>query len=154
VSRAFVWGPAALAFVAVLASSFLPVIAGALFAGLRRLQRERLLRDLAREEGPASERYLEALRDSLESRYEDVGLHLKYAEALYARGRLAEAAAEARLLLRQDPYNFGGSLLLATAYHALGLDRECVELCDAYLGVSGYCFEFGDLREACARRAA
>jgi serine/threonine-protein kinase len=143
----------ALPLVTLIASIFLPVVAGALFAGLRRLQRERLLRDLAREEGLGSERYLEALRHSLESRYEDVGLHLKYAEALYARGRLAEAAAEARLLLRQDPYNFGGSLLLASAYHALGLDRECVGLCDSYLGVSGYCFEFSDLRQACARRA-
>jgi len=136
----------------VLAYFALPAVAGACFAQMRRLQRERLLRDLARQGDVSSERYLAALRDALESRYEDVGMHLSYAEALYARGRIDEAAAEARLVLRQDPYNFNGNLLLANAYLALGLHRECVELCDGYLAVSGYCFEFADLRAACARR--
>jgi hypothetical protein len=131
----------------------LPVIAGSLFAGLRRLEREKLLRDLAREEGPGSDRYLQALEQALDSRFEDVGLHLKYAEALFARGRVKEAAVECRLLLKQDPYNFNGNLLLANAYYALGLDAECAEVCDAYLGVSGYCFEFSELREQARRRS-
>ena len=133
---------------------FLPVIAGALFAGLRRLQRERLLRNLAREGDAGSDRYLEALRQALDSRFEDVGLHLKYAEALFARGRVKEAAVEARLLLRQDPFNFGGNLLLANAYYTLELFADCSELCDRYLQVSGYCFEFGELREQCRQREA
>jgi hypothetical protein len=130
----------------------LPVIAGSLFAGLRRLEREKLLRDLAREEGPGSDRYLQALEQALDSRFEDVGLHLKYAEALFARGRVKEAAVECRLLLKQDPYNFNGNLLLANAYYSLGLDAECAEVCDAYLGVSGYCFEFSELREQARQR--
>jgi serine/threonine-protein kinase len=133
---------------------FLPVFAGGLFAGLRRLQREKALRDLAREGQVGSDRYLEALREAVDERFEDVGLHLKYAEALYARGRIIDAATECRLLLRQDPYNFAGCLLLANAYLALGLKRECVELCDWYLDVSGYCFEFAELREQSTRRAA
>jgi hypothetical protein len=133
---------------------FLPVIAGGLFAGLRRLQREQALRDLAREGDIGSDRYLEALRETVDERFEDVGLHLKYAEALYARGKIIEAAAECRLLLRQDPYNFAGSLLLANAYLALGLRRECADLCDWYLDISGYCFEFAELREQSMRRAA
>jgi hypothetical protein len=133
---------------------FLPVIAASLFATIRRLQREQLLRDLAREEGTGSDRYLEALRHAVDSRFEDVGLHLKYAEALFARGELAQAAVEARLLLRQDPYHFGGNLLLANAYLGLGLDAECVEVCDRYLAVSGHCFELAELREQCLRRAA
>ncbi len=133
---------------------FVPVIAGAYFAGLRRLQREKALRDLAREGDAGSEEYLQALRLALDGRFEDVGLHLKYAEALYARGRIAEAAAEARLLLRQDPYNFAGNLLLANAYLALGLHPECVEACGRYLEVSGYCFELAELREQGLRRAA
>jgi serine/threonine-protein kinase len=133
---------------------FLPVVGCAQFAALRRLHREKLLLDLARDEGSGSDDYLEALRQSLDTRFEDVGLHLKYAEALFARGRVKEAAVEARILLRQDPYHFNGNLLLANAYFALGLDEECVEVCDAYLKVSGYCFEFGELREQALRRVA
>jgi hypothetical protein len=143
-----------LAVVLYIVYLFLPVIAGALFATLRRLRRERLLRDLAREGDTGSERYLEALRQALDSRFEDVGLHLRYAEALFARGRIKEAAVEARILLRQDPFNFNGNLLLANAYFALGLLDECVDLCDRYLGVSGYCFEFSELRQQCQWRQA
>jgi hypothetical protein len=153
-SQVITIGLMVLAVALVILHFCMPIIAGSLFAKMRRLQREKLLRDLAREGNAASEQYLSALRDSLESRYEDVGLHLKYAEALYARGRIDEAAAEARLLLRQDPYNFNGNLLLANAYQTLGLHRDCVELCDRYLAVSGYCFEFSELRDQCARRLA
>src|SRR5262249_45502085 len=102
-----------MAFVLYVVYLFLPVIAGALYATLRRVQRERLLRDVAVEAGTGSQRYLEALRAALDSRFEDVGFHLKYAEALFARGQVKEAAVEARLLLHQDPYNFNGNLLLA-----------------------------------------
>jgi hypothetical protein len=130
----------------------LPVVAGALFAGLRRLQREQVLRDLAREGDAGSDRYLETLRQALDSRFEDVGLHLKYAEALFARGRVLDAAVECRILLCQDPYHFNANLLLANAYHSLGLDAECVDLCDRYLEVSGYCFEFAELRQQVLRR--
>lgn len=150
------WGVGVLAilvgFAAPVAWVFLPVIAGALFASVRRLQREQLLRDLARQEGAGSDRYLAALQQALDTRFEDVGLHLKYAEALFARDCIPEAAVEARILLRQDPYNFNGNLLLANAYYALHLDRECVDVCDRYLEVSGYCFEFSELRDLARRR--
>jgi serine/threonine-protein kinase len=135
-----------------LAYVLLPVILSTLYASRRRLQREQLVHNAAREDGTGSDRYLEALRSALDSRFEDVGLHLKYAEALFARGRIKDAAVEARLLLLQDPYHFNGNLLLANAYHALGLYDEAVALCDRYLEVSGYCFEFSELREQCQRR--
>jgi serine/threonine-protein kinase len=131
---------------------FLPVIGGALYVSMRRLQRELTLRNAALESGTDSDRYLQALRDALDSRFEDVGLHLKYAEALFARGRVKEAAVEARVLLRQDPYHFSANLLLANAYLGLGLWEDCVAVCDRYLAVSGYCFEFHELREQCRRR--
>ncbi len=67
---------------------------------------------------------------------------------------MKEAAVEARILLRQDPYHFNGNLLLANAYFALGLDAECADVCEEYLKVSGYCFEFSELREQARRRAA
>jgi DNA-binding SARP family transcriptional activator len=130
----------------------LPIIGGSLFAALRRSQREKLLRDLAREGDAGSDRYLEVLREALDSRFEDVGLHLRYAEALFARGRVKEAAVEARLLIQQDPYHFNGNLLLANAYYSLGLYPECVRVCDDYLAVSGYCFEFSELRQGCQRK--
>jgi hypothetical protein len=130
----------------------LPAIAGALYATLRRLERDLVLRDAAVAAGTDSDEYLTALRQALDSRFEDVGLHLKYAEALFARGRVEQAAVEARVLLRQDPYNFNGNLLLANAYLALGLPEDCAAVCDAYLAVSGYCFEFGELRAQCQRR--
>ena len=75
-------------------------------------------------------------------------------EALFARGRALEASVEARVLLRQDPFNFNANLLLANAYQTLGLHQECIELCDDYLAVSGYCFELAELREQSKRRAA
>jgi serine/threonine-protein kinase len=130
----------------------LPILGGALFASLRRLRREQVLRAAAAEAGTGSDRYLRALGASIDTRFEDVGLHLKYAEALFARGQVAQAAVEARLLLVQDPYHFGGNLLLANAYHALGLLQDCVAVCDSYLKVSGYCFEFSELAEQCQRR--
>jgi serine/threonine protein kinase len=139
-------------FVSVILNLCIPIIAGAQFVQLRRLQREKVLRDLAIQGDAGSEEYLETLRKSLESRYEDVGLHLKYTEALFIRGRVVEAVAEARLLLRTDAYNFNGNLLLANAYQSLGLDGACVEVCEEYLKVSGYCFEFAELRDQCMRR--
>jgi hypothetical protein len=86
------------------------------------------------------------LRKELDNRYEDVGFHLKYAEALAARGDDRGAAIEARLLLVQDPYHFTGNLLLAQSYLRLGLRADCRRVCDDYLAVAGYCFEFAELR--------
>jgi hypothetical protein len=88
----------------------------------------------------------------VDRRFEDVGLHLKYAEAHFARGDARAAAAEARLLLLQDPYHFNGNLMLANAYYALGLYADCLTVCDEYLAVSGYCFEFGELAQQCRGR--
>jgi hypothetical protein len=130
----------------------LPGYAGGLLVQMRRLQREQALRRAASESGTGSERYLETLAQTLDSRFEDVGLHLKYAEALFARGRHQAAAVEARLLLGQDPYHFNGNLLLANAYHALDLWDDAIQVCDRYLAVSGYCFEFSELREQSLRK--
>jgi hypothetical protein len=88
----------------------------------------------------------------VDTRIEDVGFHLRYAEILFARADHRAAAVEARLLLVQDPYHFSGNLLLANAYAALGLWDDCLRICDEYLGVAGYCFEFGELRQQCLGR--
>jgi DNA-binding SARP family transcriptional activator len=110
------------------------------------------MRRAALESGEDPDKYLATMQGFLDYRFEDVGFHLKYAEALLARGRVKEVAVEAKLLLEQDPYNFNGNLLLANAYYALGLYGDCAAVCDAYLAVAGYCFEFGELRQQCARK--
>lgn len=127
-----------------------PVMACGAYARANRLRRERtLLRAAAA--GVASDEYLALLGRELEYRYEDVGFHLKYAEALAARGDDRAAAVEARLLLLQDPYHFGGNLLLAQCYARLGLHAECERVASAYLAVTGYSFEFEDLRQQAAK---
>ncbi len=131
----------------------LPAWAAYVYVGLRRRQREKVLRDAALISGKNSDRYLEVLRSSLDYRYADVAFHLKYAEALVSRGRHRNAAVEARLILEQDPYNFNGNLLLANSYYTLGLHADCTAVCEAYLDISGYCFEFAELRDLCRKRA-
>ncbi len=121
-------------------------------AALRRRQRALALRRAALEAGDDPEKYLGAMRAFLDDRFEDVAFHLKYVEALLARGRLKEVAVEAKVLLRQDPYNFSGNLLLANAYSGLGLFDDGIAVCDAYLIVAGYCFEFAELKQQCLRR--
>jgi len=141
-------GVAALNVVSYLA----PAIAAAIYIRLRRQQREKVLRDAALSGSSGSEQYLDLLRNALEYRFGDVGFHLKYAEALIARGRFEDAAVEARLMLVQDGYNFNANLMLANCYYSLGLLAECITVCEQYLAVSGYCFEFAELRDQCRRR--
>jgi hypothetical protein len=57
-------------------------------------------------------------------------------------------------MLVQDPYNFNGNLLLANTYYILGLYDDCAAVCERYLDVSGYCFEFADLLQQCEGRVA
>ena len=134
--------------------NLVPIVSVALacgaYARANRFRRERTLLRAAIA-GVGSDDFLALLRQELEYRYEDVGFHLKYAEALAARGKDRRAAVEARLLLVQDPYNFAGNLLLAQSYFRLGLVADCERVCDEYLAVAGYCFEFQELREQARR---
>jgi hypothetical protein len=141
-----------LIFLAYLVLFFLPVMVAAAFVSLRRLQRQRVLRRAALAGAAGLDHYLDVFRQSVDSRFEDVEFHLKYAEALFNSGRVKEAAVEARLLLLQDPYHFGGNLLLAHAYDRLNLPNHCRQVCHDYLAVNGYCFEFGELRDRCQWR--
>lgn len=153
-----IWGPwlkAALALigvVVVIGPILLPPLGAWYYSALRRQQRMQAMRRAALESGDDPDRYLATMQGFLDYRFEDVGFHLKYAEALLARGRVKEVAVEAKLLLEQDPYNFNGNLLLANAYYALGLYDDCAAVCDAYLAVAGYCFEFAELQQQCARK--
>ncbi|NEP85740.1 MAG: hypothetical protein F6K18_02275 [Okeania sp. SIO2C2] len=48
-----------------------------------------------------------------------------------------------------DPYNFGVTLLLANGYFEVDLYEECKQVCDYYLAISSYSFEFSDLKKIC-----
>jgi hypothetical protein len=130
----------------------IPVVGCSYYAKLRRAERERTLWNAALESRVDSDRFLAAMRTMVDTRIEDVGFHLRYAELLFARGDHRAAAVEAHLLLVQDPYHFNGNLLLANACAALGLWEDCRKVCDEYLAVAGYCFEFGELRQQCLGR--
>jgi hypothetical protein len=141
-----------LPLVGLLLRLFLPVMASDYYAGLRRARREQALWDAARAGTTGSDHFLAAMRAMVDTRVEDVGFHLRYAEMLFARADHRAAAVEARLLLVQDPYHFNGNLLLANAYAALGLWDDCRRVCDEYLQVAGYCFEFSELNQECLRK--
>ncbi len=132
----------------VVGAILVPVLACSAYARASRLRREKVLLRAAAA-GTGSDGYLALLRRELDFRYEDVGFHLKYAEALAARGDDRAAAVEARLLLVQDPYHFDGNLLLAQCYARLGLFADAARVCDAYLAVAGYAFEFEELLDQC-----
>jgi hypothetical protein len=138
----------------LLFSFFIPVIAAAMYGRIRRAKREQALIKAALDGRTGSDEFLTLMRTMLNTRFEDVGFHLRYAELLYARGDHRRAAVEARLITVQDPYHFNANLLLANAYYALRLYRDCVRVCDDYLAVAGYCFEFQELRTLCAARGA
>ncbi|HEY2787504.1 MAG TPA: serine/threonine-protein kinase [Fimbriiglobus sp.] len=131
---------------------FAPIIGSAAYVNLRRVRREQTLLNAALAGQAGSDEFLATVHGMIDTRFEDVGFHLRYAEMLYSRGDFRRAAVEARLITRQDPYHFNANLLLANAYYALGLYADCRTVCTEYLAVSGYCFEFQELRLQCDAR--
>jgi hypothetical protein len=117
------------------------------FTKARRLSREYVFHELMRDSASDPQRYLSCLSSLLELRPEDSYAHHRYVEGLLAQGRIREAVIEARLMLEEDAYGFGANLLLACAYFDAGRHAQCRAVCDKYLSVSGYCFEFEELKE-------
>ena len=118
------------------------------------MQREVSLRQAVTSSTIAAADYLSLLRNFLDQHSEDTRLHQRYVEALLACGQPQEAAVEARLLLENDPYDFAASLMLAQAYFDLRLYGPCQAMCDEYLRVTGYCFEFAELKQQCCQATA
>jgi len=115
------------------------------------LRRELALRRTISESAASPDECLVHIKAFVDSHPGDANFSQKYLDALLVRGRLRESVVEARLLLENDPYNFGTSLALAHAYLELGLYPQCAAICEGYLTVSGYCFEFVQLRDECSR---
>ena len=118
----------------------------------RRIERELSLSEAISRGAVQREDHLAFLKKILEVRSDDVSLGQKYVESLMAGGRAADAVVESKLLLANDGYNVGGNLLLAQSYFDLGLYPQCAQVCEDYLRVTGYCFEFADLKKECQQR--
>jgi hypothetical protein len=128
-------------------------IAAYFFAVARRNRRDLALRELLRQSSTDPDKYLHVLKSLSNLHSRDTHIQQKYVEGLVSRGRLSEAAVEAQLIIENDPYNFGAHLLLAHAYFELGCTAQCSVVCTRYLEVSGYCFEFDELRSRCLSSA-
>jgi serine/threonine-protein kinase len=122
------------------------------YARVREIRRDLAIRQAALDRAQNPGGWLPQIEQAVNDRFEDVGFHLKYVEGLALEGRLRDVAVEARLVLLQDPYNFNGNLALAGAYFELGLIPDCLAICNAYLQLAGYCFEFAELKDRCLRR--
>lgn len=114
---------------------------------LRGLYRELFLHRCLHQGDGSTKSLLAALRDYVDLNPGDLMIYQRYVETLLAAGLVRNAAIEACLMIRTDPFNVGANLILAQCYFDLGLNDLCVSLCDTYLSVVGYCFEFSDLRE-------
>jgi predicted Ser/Thr protein kinase len=122
-----------------------------LFAKRRSVQREIGLRTAITENTGDSDRQLGILASMAQEMTEDLVVRQKYAEALLAHGRPNEAVVEAKLMLNEDPYNMAVGLLLAHSYFELGLHQLTMDVCESFLTVTGYCFEFRELRDQALR---
>lgn len=104
---------------------------------------------ILREASSDSEKTINSLKVYIDSNWGDLNLRCKYIEMLFLENRFEEAIVEAKLALNVDPYNFGSSLLLANGYFEVGLYEECMQVCNNYLTISSYSFEFLDLKDRC-----
>lgn len=121
------------------------------FLEIRNLEKSKFVMNVLRGDFSGDEDLFKALKSFLLINWEDINLHLKYIELLIFRNRYQEAVTEARILLITDPYNFGGNILLAHSYFELGLYEDCTSVCNNYLSISGYSFEFADLKKKCEK---
>ncbi|MCA9140231.1 MAG: protein kinase [Planctomycetales bacterium] len=124
------------------------------FTRSRKLRREISLRVSLREGFGSRQAYVGHLDLLIEAFPDDSYLQQKYVEALLSHHRYSDAAAEALLILEEDPYDFAANLLLAHCYLESAAHLQCAAICDQYLAISGHCFEFHELRTRCNSAAA
>lgn len=119
------------------------------FAKARRLERDTFLLKTLRIASIKGEKLLDHLKDFIDIHPADMNVNQKYIETLLLHARIKEAIVESKRALQIDPYNFGVNLLLAHGYFDICLYQECIQVCNNYLAVSPYSFEFSDLKEQC-----
>jgi serine/threonine-protein kinase len=118
---------------------------------IRRLEREAFLLQILRTGSLNAEKLIDLLGDFVDVHLGDINVHQKYVETLLSSGRVKEAIVESKRIIDIDPYNFGANLMLAHGYFEVGLLEECLRVCNNYLAISGYSFEFSDLKVQCMK---
>ena len=118
---------------------------------IRQLQKTLLFHRILRQASRDSEKIIALLRRFIDINWESLNIRQKYIELLLLEGKVEETIVEAKLTLEVDPYNFGINLLLANGYFEAGLYEQCSQVCNSYLALSGYSFEFSDLKYKCER---
>ncbi|NEO53581.1 MAG: protein kinase [Okeania sp. SIO3B5] len=116
---------------------------------IKNLRESLILHKILREASQDISRIIQLLKSFVDANWGNMNLRQKYIELLIFNGQVEEAIVEAKLALEVDPYNFGVTLLLANGYFEVGLYEECKQVCDYYLAISTYSFEFSDLKERC-----
>ncbi|NET43151.1 serine/threonine-protein kinase [Okeania sp. SIO2B3] len=111
------------------------------------LRESLLLHKTLREASQDISKIIQLLKNFVDRNWGNMNLRQKYIELLLFNGQIEEAIVEAKLALEVDSYNFGVTLLLANSYFDVGLYEESKQVCDYYLAISSYSFEFSDLKE-------
>jgi serine/threonine-protein kinase len=125
------------------------LVIGHFFSKAKRLKENLIIHKLLRESLTERKRVISVLKRFIDVNWTNINIIQKYIELLLLDRRIKEAIVEAELALRVDPYNFGVNLLLAYAYLEADMYDECIKICDAYLAISNYCFEFNALKKYC-----
>lgn len=119
------------------------------FVKIRRLKEDLLLHQMLREFSQNREKIINLIKKFVDIHWGNINIHQKYIELLFLDKRFEEAIVESKLALYIDPYNFAATLFLANGYFEVGLYEKCIEVCNGYLSISNYSFEFSDLKEKC-----
>lgn len=119
------------------------------FIKIRRLNEDLILHKRLREFSQNREEIIHIIKKFLDLHWGNINLHQKYIELLFFDKRFEEAIVESKLALDLDPYNFAVTLFLANGYFEVGLYEKCIEVCNGYLSISNYSFEFSEIKEKC-----
>ncbi len=106
---------------------------------------------MLREVSQNRKKIINIIKNFVDIHWGNMNVHQKYIELLFLEKRFEEAIVESKLALDVDPYNFSVTLFLANGYFEVGLYEKCIEVCNGYLSVSNYSFEFSDMKEKCER---
>jgi serine/threonine-protein kinase len=131
--------------------SFLRIFVIYFLANVKRLKENLFLRRALRNASLDDKEIISLLKKYVNLNLANINIRQKYIELLLLNSQFREAIVESKLSLEVDPYNFGLNLLLANSYFEVGLYDECIQVCDGYLAVTGYSFEFSDLKNGCEK---
>ena len=126
-----------------------PLTAIWFYAEAKRLNDNLILHKLLRESSKDRHKIIGTLKKFIDIDWTNINMRQKYIELLLLDKRIEEAIVETQLSLKIDPYNFGLNLLLANGYFDIGLHDDCLRVCNQYLSITSYSFEFDALKKRC-----